>query len=80
MTILITALVSIAATIIVLMALAGYVVRVLTEKGQYASAFWSEKDRMWKVRGNYLAISQRIYRGIQHDARTGEKTVKYIFD
>lgn len=80
MTILTTVLITILCTFAALMAVAKYAVKVLVEKGWYASAFWSVKDQQWKVRGNYLAISQRIYRGIQHDARTGENTVKYIFD
>lgn len=48
------------------------------KRGWYASAIWSEKKKMWIVRGNYLTIAQRIHTGIKHEAVTGEKKVKYI--
>lgn len=48
------------------------------KKGWYASAVWSEKEKIWKVSGNYLSIGNKIFRGIQHENLTGEKKVKYV--
>lgn len=48
------------------------------KKGWYASAMWSDKDKVWKVRGSYLAISGKIFTGIQDEKLTGVKSVKYM--
>lgn len=67
------------AVAVVLMIIAGdAATKFAVKKGWYASAMWSEKDKVWKVRGRYLAISQKIFNGIREEALTGEKKVKYI--
>lgn len=48
------------------------------KKGWFASAVWSEKDGVWKVRGSYLSVASKIHRGILEEYRTGEKKVKYV--
>lgn len=64
---------------IVLMVIAGNLAtKFALKKGWYASAIWSEKEQIWKVRGRFLAISHKIFNGIREEALTGEKKVKYI--
>jgi len=48
------------------------------KKGWFASAMWSEKEKVWKVRGKYLSVAAKIHAGIQEEYRTGNKTVKYL--
>lgn len=44
------------------------------EKGWFASAMWSEKEKCWKVRGRFLSISGKIHSGIVR----GDGSVKYV--
>lgn len=67
------------AVAVVLMIIAGNAAtKFAVKKGWYASAMWSEKEQIWKVRGRYLAVSNKIFNGIREEALTGEKKVKYI--
>lgn len=64
---------------VILMLLAGSLAtKYAVKKGWYASAMWNDKDKVWKVRGSYLAISGKIFTGIQTEKLTGVKSVKYI--
>lgn len=64
---------------VILMFVAGKLAtKYALKKRWYASAIWSEKDQMWKVRGHYLSIGNKIFNGIKHEHATGHKSVKYI--
>lgn len=73
-----TIILTVLATIATLAVIAHFAQKFALKKGWFASAMWSEKEQIWKVRGKYLSISQKIYDGIKHEHRTGEKRVKYV--
>ncbi|QXV79448.1 hypothetical protein bas04_0091 [Escherichia phage FritzSarasin] len=50
-----------------------FVYKFVINKGWYASAIWSEKQKKWLVRGQYLTIGSKILNSIR--AKDGK--VKY---
>lgn len=64
--------------VVLLMVAGSLATKYALKKRWYASAIWSEKDKVWKVRGHYLSIGNKIFNGIKHEHATGEETVKYI--
>ena len=64
--------------IVLLVIASSLATRYMVKKGHYSSAIWSEKDKVWKVRGKYLSIGGKIFHGIKEEHATGRKSVKYI--
>ena len=60
--------------IVMVIVIGGAAQKYAIEKGWFASAMWSEKEKRWKVRGRFLSISGKIHGGIVR----GDGSVKYV--
>ncbi|QJT70603.1 UNVERIFIED_ASMBLY: hypothetical protein SD1_75 [Shigella phage 2019SD1] len=47
----------------------------ISQKGEFALAFWDEEQKVWQVRGHYLSIGGRIHSTM----KTNPEKVKYKY-
>lgn len=54
-----------AIAILATIVLGGAAQKYAIKKGWYASAIWNDKEKTWKVRGNYLHTASKILRSLR---------------